>query len=102
MVVTTRFKTTWPTICSSQNATNYIDTIGIFKGAQGTNVISIGNTHILNFTTALIAAVQVYRTDDTAYLAIRRVLVIYRNITGVEDIFQITTVPIAGNAADNI
>ena len=30
------------------------------------------------------------------------VLVVYRNITGVENVFQITTVPITGNAADNV
>ena len=101
-MVTTRVITTAPPICSSQNATNYIDTPINLKGAQRTKIISIGNTHIFNVTAAFIAAVQVYRTDNAAYLAIRIVLVIYRNITGVENIFQITTVPIAGNAADNV
>ena len=95
-------KTTWPIIGSTQNATNYVGTIITLKGAQGTKVISIGNTHSINFTTTLIATVQVYRTDDTAYLAIRIVLVIYCNITGVEDVFQITAVPIAGNTADYV
>ena len=103
LVVTTRLKTTWPSICSTQNAANYVAfIISKFKGTQRAKVISIGNTHIFNFTAALIATVQIYRANNTAYLAIRIALVIYSNITGVENVFQIATVPIAGNTANYV
>ena len=102
-MVTTRIKTTWPSICSTQNAANYVAfIISKFKGTQRAKVISIGNTHIFNFTAALIATVQIYRANNTAYLAIRIALVIYSNITGVENVFQIATVPIAGNTANYV
>ena len=93
-----------PPICGAQDTANCIstNTTTIPKGAQRAKVISITNAHIGIIATALIAATQVCSADNAAYLAFCIVLVIYRNITSVEDIFQITTVPITGNAADNV